>query len=108
MQAGIDSHRYANEQGQYDRDEGEFQSSRHALQQHILHGTAVHIGKAEIAFRGVDHVIPVLDHEWIVQAQGFPQLFPVLQRGFLTHQIINGIAHKAEKAKRNQRNGQHD
>ena len=66
------------------------------------------VGDAEIQHRRIGDEAAELHRDGIVEAELLPQLQPVLQRGVLADDLMDGVADVAKQQERQERHGEHD
>ena len=97
IEAGIDAHRYAEQQDEHGSAEGELQGRRHALQDHAADRLGRAVAKAELALHGIADEVQELDRRGIVEAELLAQRFALLHRGVLADHGVDRVADIAEQ-----------
>src|SRR5690242_20535233 len=100
MDTGINSHRYAEENGKQCCHDGKLERGGKALADQRRDRLLDLIGDAEIETRRASDKARELHMQGVIQAEIFAQLQPVLEAGILADHLVDRVTYEAEEKER--------
>ena len=103
MDAGIDTHRYAEENRKQRSRDGQFQRRRKSIGQDCRNRLFHLVGRTKVEVHGLPDELAELDRNGVVQAKLSPKLDPFLVCCVLTDELAHRITDEPEQHERQQR-----